>query len=117
MFAAAVLGIILNSIELSKFFGPSPRKHRLTVYRGFQVLSGLRGFRMFVGAEACCTRYPGGNLVDGLPPVASTHAGDLASRIAFVSRLLAIPLYNRDARSKSPMELYLMSVVSFCEEL
>ena len=27
----------LNISESSKFFGPSPRKHRLTVYRGFQV--------------------------------------------------------------------------------
>ena len=25
--------------DVSKFFGPSPRKHRLTVYRGFQVLA------------------------------------------------------------------------------
>ena len=26
--------------------------------------------------KACSTRFPGGNLVDGLPQVASTHAGD-----------------------------------------
>ena len=33
--------------------------------------------------KACSTRFPGGNLVDGLPPVASnTHAADFASQSA-----------------------------------
>ena len=29
--------IVIHMLEFSKFFGPSPRKHRLTVYRGHQV--------------------------------------------------------------------------------
>ena len=37
---------------------------------------------MFSAAKACSTRFPGGNLVDGLPPVASTHAADFARQSA-----------------------------------
>ena len=45
----------------------------------------------FSAGKACSTRFPGGNLVDGLPPVASnTHAADFASRPA-----PNIPAYNR----------------------
>ena len=29
--------VVISMLEFSKFFGPVPRKHRLTVYRGFQV--------------------------------------------------------------------------------
>ena len=45
---------------------------------------------MFSAGKACSTRFPGGNLVDGLPPVASTHAADFASRPA-----PNISVYNR----------------------
>ena len=31
---------------------------------------------MFSEAKACSTRFPGGNLVDGLPPVASNTGQD-----------------------------------------
>ena len=31
------IGIAMYAFGVSKFFGPFPRKHRLTVYRGFQV--------------------------------------------------------------------------------
>ena len=30
-------GLGVHYVTTSKFFGPSPRKHRLTVYRGLQV--------------------------------------------------------------------------------
>ena len=32
------VGILVDIVNFSKFFGPSPRKHRLTVYRGLQVV-------------------------------------------------------------------------------
>ena len=65
----------------SKFFGPSPRKQRLTVYRGLQVASETSiwseqtkqslNMKNCVVNHACSTGSPIGNLVDGLPMVAS----------------------------------------------
>ena len=40
-------------VGFSKFFGPSPRKHRLTVYRGFQVQPG---FALSLSGRITCRR-------------------------------------------------------------
>ena len=41
---------VILSHETSQFFGPSPRKQRLTVYRGLQVL-----FQCLAGFDNVCT--------------------------------------------------------------
>ena len=35
-----VFRFLVHMLRFSKFFGPSPRKHRLTVYRWFEVIVG-----------------------------------------------------------------------------
>ena len=52
---------LVRMLRFSKFFGPSPRKHRLTVYRGFQVLlheSGAKHFPLELGFRLPKRRNP-----------------------------------------------------------
>ena len=56
--------IVINMLEFSKFFGPSPRKHRLTVYSGLQVKNSpreLQSFLMFFRMVKASCPYDNGN--------------------------------------------------------
>ena len=70
---------------------------------------------MFSAGKACSTRFPGGNLVDGLPPVASTGAASICRPCTFISRsdflvfvklVLEIPLWDFDERLRIDKYIY-----------
>ena len=58
-----------------------------------------------VSAKACSTRFPGGNLVDGLPPVASNATGVKSSSLR-PKLSMAGRCFNRDVLGIQPSDLH-----------